>query len=452
MEHALPNGWEWATLDELGSWSGGGTPAKGNKDYWQEGTIPWVSPKDMKSLFVSAPQDRITQLATDETVARPIRENSVAFVVRSGILEHTLPIALVTVKAAVNQDMRVLTPHDSINPKWLLYALLGDRERIRSTCQKDGTTVASLDVPKLTRWRIGLPPRPEQDRIVEAVERLLAQVDSASTDISEAVTLSRSFEASVIEAVLSGDSTGLDDETAKALRSAHSVPLAERASIRYGWTAKAEASGNAKMLRITDIQDESVDWTSVPRCEIPANRLEEFRLAAGDIVFARTGATTGKSYLITSDAPEDAAFASYLIRVRPDKELEPQFLWLFFRSSAYWRYIREQSRGIGQPNVNGKILGGLEVPVVPLDVQRAAVKVAETALGAVRASRAEVVGAGRLARFVRSAVFSHALNGRLVEQDDKEGSATDLLAAIRLDAAKNGSTKKGRARSTRGSS
>src|SRR5580704_13451471 len=86
--------------------------------------------------------------------------------------------------------------------------------------------------------------------------------------------------------------------------------------ITYGFTAKAcwDSSG-PKFLRITDIQNGRVDWDSVPRCEISPEEMLGYSLRGGDLVFARTGATTGKSFLIKS-CPEPAVFASYLIRVR----------------------------------------------------------------------------------------------------------------------------------------
>lgn len=65
---------------------------------------------------------------------------------------------------------------------------------------------------------------------------------------------------------------------------------------QYGFTASAEEQGNVRFLRITDITDFGVKWPTVPFCECPTELLNKYRLASGDIVFARIGATTGKSY------------------------------------------------------------------------------------------------------------------------------------------------------------
>jgi len=95
----------------------------------------------------------------------------------------------------------------------------------------------------------------------------------------------------------------------------------------------------------------------------------ENRLAPGDIVFARTGATTGKSFLLRN-CPERAVFASYLIRVRPSERIDALFLSKFFQSESYWDQIRKSARGAAQPGVNSTVLKELAVPIPPLQEQR----------------------------------------------------------------------------------
>jgi type I restriction enzyme S subunit len=121
-------------------------------------------------------------------------------------------------------------------------------------------------------------------------------------------------------------------------------------------------------LRITDIQNDAVDWSSVPYCLADPGQMARNRLADGDIVFARTGATTGKSFLVRNP-PTDAVFASYLIRVRPDARLDPGFLSQFFRSPNYWGQIAKAARGAAQPGVNASVLKELAIPLPTLAEQ-----------------------------------------------------------------------------------
>lgn len=104
--------------------------------------------------------------------------------------------------------------------------------------------------------------------------------------------------------------------------------------ISYGYTEKASIQEvGPRFLRITDIQDGDVNWNAVPFCKVNRDDLAKFKLADGDIVFARTGATTGKSFLIKN--PPNSVFASYLIKVQPQLgEVSPRFFTCFFNLNA----------------------------------------------------------------------------------------------------------------------
>lgn len=153
-------------------------------------------------------------------------------------------------------------------------------------------------------------------------------------------------------------------------RSIKRKPLSELASrIDYGYTASSTPLPvGPKFLRITDIQNGSVDWEAVPFCQIDGTIDDRLSLRPGDIVFARTGATTGKSFLI-GECPETAVFASYLIRVRPAHNIDPRYLAHYFQSADYWAQISKQSAGTAQPGVNASKLKELKVPFPSHDVQ-----------------------------------------------------------------------------------
>lgn len=166
------------------------------------------------------------------------------------------------------------------------------------------------------------------------------------------------------------------------------VALSELASIKYGYTESASSEQiGPKFLRITDIQDGSVDWDSVPYCAIDVAEAKKHQLEDGDIVFARTGATTGKSFLIKE--PPNAVPASYLIRLRlTGKKLLPQFLSLFFQTEAYWHSIEKGSSGSAQGGFNASKLGQLKVPTPPLEEQKRIVAVLDQAFAALDRARA----------------------------------------------------------------
>jgi type I restriction enzyme, S subunit len=141
-------------------------------------------------------------------------------------------------------------------------------------------------------------------------------------------------------------------------------------TINYGHTESAsDKPVGPKFLRITDIQNGNVDWDNVPFCKIHKSDLPKYLLADGDIVFARTGATTGKSFLVAD--PPEAVFASYLIRLRlRDKMLLPKFVSYFFQTGGYWESIEAGSTGSAQGGFNATKLGALSIPIPLLEEQK----------------------------------------------------------------------------------
>ena len=140
--------------------------------------------------------------------------------------------------------------------------------------------------------------------------------------------------------------------------------------IHYGYTASANPNlREVRLLRITDIQNNKVEWEAVPGCEIENEQVDQYLLIDGDILIARTGGTVGKSFLV-KNVPVKAVFASYLIRVQGSPELLDRYLKLFLESPVYWKQLEAGSRGTGQPNVNGQTLGNMAVPLPPLAEQQ----------------------------------------------------------------------------------
>ncbi|MEM9539600.1 MAG: restriction endonuclease subunit S [Cyanobacteria bacterium P01_E01_bin.42] len=140
--------------------------------------------------------------------------------------------------------------------------------------------------------------------------------------------------------------------------------------IDYGLTASArDIEENPKFLRITDIQNNSVNWDNVPSCECTEKDFKKYALKQGDIVFARTGATTGKSFLIRH-CPSRSVFASYLIRVRPSPKIDSEYLSRFFQTPNYWNQITLSSTGTAQTGVNSTKLKDLKIPLPPLEEQK----------------------------------------------------------------------------------
>lgn len=157
-------------IADLGKWSGGKTPSMAEKKYWESGTIPWVSSKDVKQPILSDTIDHITNAAVDEASMTVYPAGSVAIVTRSGILRHTFPVTYIPFETTVNQDIKILVTKEGISSRYVSHALQAYGENIRRTTKKQGGTVDSLDFQKVLAYKIPVPPLDVQNRIVNVLD------------------------------------------------------------------------------------------------------------------------------------------------------------------------------------------------------------------------------------------------------------------------------------------
>ncbi len=203
-------------------------------------------------------------------------------------------------------------------------------------------------------------------------------------------------------------------------------------SILYGVSESAKSEGKYKLLRITDIQDNKVDWETVPFTDFDDNKVSSYILHNGDIVFARTGATVGKSYLIQG-LSQKAIYASYLIRIQTFDLILPEYVKLFFESGYYWEQIELSSVGIGQPNVNGTILGYLNIPLPPFAEQKRIVIEIEQWLSLIDQIEQGKDDLHSVIKQTKSKILDLAIHGKLVPQDPNDEPAIELLKRINPD-------------------
>ncbi|MCX0437212.1 restriction endonuclease subunit S [Aeromonas veronii] len=154
----IPVHWKLATLKHECVFSGGGTPTKDNLAYWG-GNIPWISPKDMKSQIVTDSIDKITAVAVAESSTKLVPEGALLMVVRSGILQRTIPVAINTVPVTLNQDMKALRFKSKDKACFFLYYIQGLESQLLLEWCKQGATVESIEHELLANARYPLPPQ-----------------------------------------------------------------------------------------------------------------------------------------------------------------------------------------------------------------------------------------------------------------------------------------------------
>ena len=179
---AINPDWPMAALKDYFTTTSGGTPSKATPSFWA-GTVPWVSPKDMKSDVIEDTEDHISEAAIEASATKLIPGGSVVCVVRSGILKHSFPVALLAHDMCINQDLFAFNPiSDAISSKFLFYVLKTKADAILKDGIKPGVTVQSFHNGFFRDFQIPLPPAAAQQKIVAEIEVEQALI-AASRDL-----------------------------------------------------------------------------------------------------------------------------------------------------------------------------------------------------------------------------------------------------------------------------
>jgi type I restriction enzyme S subunit len=369
--------WPVKTLGELFDSKPKNSESLKQKDYLSSGKFP----------VVDQGQELIGGFTNDQHLVRDFQTPVIVFG------DHTRCVKYVDFPFASGADgTKILVPKKGVDPRYAYFQLLSIELPTKGYARHFG---------ELSKHSFVLPPLQEQKRIVALLDAATARVTELTACYEQARTHANDLFSSALRDALESN----PDWPVKT--------LGDISEISYGYTesAKSEAVG-PKFLRITDIKDRGVNWDDVPYCPIDEVQLNRHRLKDGDIVFARTGATTGKSFLVTS--PPLAVCASYLIRLRIDKKLIlPDFLNLNFQTNGYWKQVNEGMSGAAQGGFNATKLGALEVPVPPLEEQKQII----ARLDSIRAKTLEMVAAYdeklSAAKNLRQSILEAAFAGEL---------------------------------------
>lgn len=199
----VPAHWEIRRLKHVASFQGGGTPSKDEITFWN-GDIPWVSPKDMKRDVIEDTEDHISNEAIAASATSLVSPGSVLIVVRSGILKHSLPVAINRVTVTLNQDMKAISPANMVTSFFLFWLLKGFGTQVLFECGKIGATVDSIDMELLFRFQVPIAPLPEQVAISAFLENKCKSLDSLINKINSQIELLLEYRQALISAAVTG--------------------------------------------------------------------------------------------------------------------------------------------------------------------------------------------------------------------------------------------------------
>ena len=407
----IPDNWEWVRLDSLALVLNGdrGKNYPG-KQYWISEGVPFINAGALGEKNINKSKiNYISEQRFNLLRAGFIKNNDILYCLRGSL--GKMSISRIN-RGAIASSVCIIRLFDDqiLNYIWIVLSSEFGKYLIKEF--ENGTAQPNLSANNIKKYYLPIPPLEEQKRIVAKIEKLLPLVDEYAESYNRLQKIDNEFEdklkQSVLQYAMEGKLVKQDpsDEPASELIKKIENEKAELVKdgkikkskklpaitddekpfdipdswewvrlgdicqpIRYGFTSSAKNSGNSRLVRITDIQNNRVNWSNVPFCNVPENKLEDLKLKENDILIARTGGTVGKSFVVIK-IPEIAVFASYLIRIRLIDNRLINFIEAFLNSPYYWKMISLKQSGTGQPNVNATKLSEILIALPPLNEQK----------------------------------------------------------------------------------
>ncbi|MCB4747164.1 MAG: restriction endonuclease subunit S [Sulfurovum sp.] len=358
--YELPEGWEWKKLGDISKLIGGGTPKRNNLEFWDNGTIIWLSPTDLgkigEIIDISDSKDKITELGLKKSSARLLPIGTVLYSSRATIGK----IAINSVEVSTNQGFTNFICNDELSNKYLAYCLNRFTDKITSL--SNSTTFKEVSKTSLKEFNIPLPPLQEQKRIVAKLDSLFAKIDQAIALHQQNIDEANALMGSVLNEVFGELEERYEKDIIKNI-----LKIAQ-----YGFSTKSSDNGRYPFLRMGDLQNGKILFNNLKYVNLTDTEFKKYKLEKNDLLFNRTNSyeLVGKTSIFEDDI--DMSFASYLIRLRVDESIIlPYFLNYYLNAKKTQDSLKEMAtRAVNQSNINAQKLQSISVPLPPLSVQQ----------------------------------------------------------------------------------
>ncbi len=487
--YKIPDNWVWTRLGEIGDYKKGPFGSSLTKSMFVEKGMDTIKVYEQKNAI-----EKNAKIGNYYITKNYFLEAMTGFEVKpsdiivscAGTIGETYILPNNAEKGIINQALMKISLKDSIKKSYYLeyfdYFLKEEsKEKSKGTAMKN---IPPFKVFK--EFPFPLPPLNEQRRIVEKLDFLFDKIKKAKELIEEIKNDIENRKISILDRTFKGILTSkwrsknrtfdvkellksINDEKIKKweedciqaekegskkpkkpiIREVEDmiVPVEEQPyklpdnwvwvrlgdiidNIKYGFNASGQENGDVKLLRITDIQNDDVNWDNVPYCKISEEEYETYQLKVRDILIARTGGTIGKTFLIRK-IPKNlkSVYASYLIKFYPNKNISEIYLKNYFNTDFYWKLLKMKSRGTGQPNVNSPSLQALLIPLPPLEEQQEIVRILDEVLENENKVK-ELLELEERIDILEKSILNKAFRGELGTQNSSDKPAIELLKEI----------------------
>ena len=374
----IPKGWTVRKVEELFDVETGTTPSTRRGEYWKDGSFNWITPTDLSKLNgkmrIESSERKITEKA--------LKEANLSLLPKGSVIASTrAPVGYVAVldePAAFNQGCKGLIPRNpkEISPEFYCYYLLSKKQMLRNL--SSGSTFKELSKDSLERFSIPYLSFEEQCEIV----RVLGVVDLAVGKACEVIAKTERLKKGLMQVLLTrgiGHKEYKETEIGRIPKAWQVMKLEDALDLcQYGLSVPSTEGGRYPIVRMDELVNGYVSSEIAKSVDLNDKTFKAFKLEKEDILFNRTNSyeLVGRTGIFQLEG--DYVFASYLIRLRPKRDmLDPLFLTLCLIFS-HDRLRQLATRAVHQANINATNLQKIRVPRPPLEEQRRIASILQT--------------------------------------------------------------------------
>jgi len=406
----IPEGWKEEKLGLLLKTTSGGTPSRSIKSYYN-GNIPWLKSGELNdNVHILDSEEHITQEALENSSAKLFPANTVLIAMYGAT---TGKIGIIKFPCSTNQAICGILPNTNFISEFIYYFLLFKRQYLielgKGGAQPNisQTVIKSMDFPKI--------PKEEQKVITREIEKQFSRLDEAIKSLKSTKDKLQAYRKSILKAAFEGKiiDTKFEKQTIKQISK----------SIIYGTSKKAKKTGKIPVLRMGNLQNGKIDYSRLKFFDGGLD-IEKLVLEKEDILFNRTNSSelVGKTSIYNGNSQyHKVTFASYLIRIRVDKQLIiPKYLnyWLNSPQAAMIK-DKLKSQQVGQANINGTKLKNINFPYVEdLEIQEQIVQEIESSFSVIDKLEETVYQSLEKTEKLRKSILKSAFEGKLVRYEE----------------------------------
>lgn len=430
--YEVPENWVWVRLGGITQVIGGGTPSTSKKEYYDGGTISWLSPVDLSNyndIYISHGNKMITLEGLNNSSAKLLPKDTVCLTSRAPIGY----VAIAENELSTNQGFKSFLPSPTYLARFLYWYLKGNKELLES--KASGTTFLELSASKAATIEFPLPPLSEQQRIVERIEELFAKLDEAKERLQEVAESFAVRKAAILHKAFTGELTkqwrcenGVSDESWEEKKFDDCIEKMQNGLSKR----KGDEGNNIGVLRLANLGEDDLVLDDLRYILLTEKEEKNYLLSKDDVIMIRVnGSKDNVARQIVINTDEKLAFCDHIIRIKYNPNIVARYVMYFSKTNAYRKYVEDNMvSSAGQNTISRKGLASLVIPLPSIEEQHEIVRLIDDLLARERSAQQATEQALASIDLMKKSILARAFRGELGTNKASEASALELLRQV----------------------